>query len=388
VGTDSIQVLEAVYSSAVNEHEWADRLVETSRGLFSANAAIGLQVVEHDEDFTAIKQTVAAGPFATPDHWRTTEEAFAEFGADLFRAYYYFPAFIAHHSEVTRSLAPHQRELVAGYLRGLGVRDTIGLVAHPVPGVVVVLFVAEDKRILLSRHQRTRLSQIAVHIETSYRLRRRPGMVRAILDDRGNLVERTKESHRAFDAALTHQLHNIELARSAQTRTSDTALDLWPALVAGEVSLVEQPNGSRRQYLVIENAPERKSMRALSPGEIDVVSLSTRGLSAKLIAYTLGISAPTVSSRLAAAASKLGLMNRLELVRFAALLTRGPHIGLPTGELSQAEREVLNLLCRGLSNREIAAVRKRSIRTIANQVAHLLRKTQSPSRRALITCKT
>ena len=52
--------------------------------------------------------------------------------------------------------------------------------------------------------------------------------------------------------------------------------------------------------------------------------------------------------------------------------------------LTVAERDILALLQRGLSNAQSARLRSRSIRTIANRVASLLRKTGSTSRRALV----
>jgi DNA-binding CsgD family transcriptional regulator len=52
--------------------------------------------------------------------------------------------------------------------------------------------------------------------------------------------------------------------------------------------------------------------------------------------------------------------------------------------LTDAEREVLALVTRGASNDEIARARQVSIRTIANQVASLLRKLDASSRFELI----
>ena len=52
--------------------------------------------------------------------------------------------------------------------------------------------------------------------------------------------------------------------------------------------------------------------------------------------------------------------------------------------LTDAERDVLARVARGASNAEIAKERKTSVRTVANQVASLLRKTSAKSRYDLI----
>lgn len=52
--------------------------------------------------------------------------------------------------------------------------------------------------------------------------------------------------------------------------------------------------------------------------------------------------------------------------------------------LTDAERDVLARVVRGDSNAAIAKARKTSVRTVANQVASLLRKTSSKSRYDLI----
>ena len=56
----------------------------------------------------------------------------------------------------------------------------------------------------------------------------------------------------------------------------------------------------------------------------------------------------------------------------------------PSGSLSAAEQDVLVSLVRGASNREIATRRRVSERTVANQVASILRKVGVASRFELI----
>jgi DNA-binding NarL/FixJ family response regulator len=52
--------------------------------------------------------------------------------------------------------------------------------------------------------------------------------------------------------------------------------------------------------------------------------------------------------------------------------------------LTKAEHAVATAIVRGLSNAEIAAERGVSARTVANQVARLLRKTNTTSRGAMV----
>jgi DNA-binding CsgD family transcriptional regulator len=56
----------------------------------------------------------------------------------------------------------------------------------------------------------------------------------------------------------------------------------------------------------------------------------------------------------------------------------------PLPDLSRAEHDVLARVVRGESNAAIARARKTSVRTVANQVASLLRKTGCGSRFELI----
>jgi DNA-binding NarL/FixJ family response regulator len=56
----------------------------------------------------------------------------------------------------------------------------------------------------------------------------------------------------------------------------------------------------------------------------------------------------------------------------------------PFSDLTEAEREVATLVLQGLSNRQIAERRGAALRTVANQVASLLRRLGVRSRYELI----
>lgn len=69
--------------------------------------------------------------------------------------------------------------------------------------------------------------------------------------------------------------------------------------------------------------------------------------------------------------------------RFALLSV--PKLPALPAKLTPAEREVVALLFEGRSNAEIARARGVSVRTVANQVASVLRKLGVGSRSALIS---
>jgi DNA-binding CsgD family transcriptional regulator len=157
-------------------------------------------------------------------------------------------------------------------------------------------------------------------------------------------------------------------------------------LISGSWGLVERvESDGKRHYLIVETARARRLL-ALTGLEAEIVELSARGLTGKAVAYALGVSRPSVSHALSAAAFKLGLPSRTELVRLVAEL-------LGTGQLKNtvaltaAERDVLTLVRLGWTNATIARVRGRSEHTVANQVSALLKKLGAPSRRVLATAR-
>lgn len=157
----------------------------------------------------------------------------------------------------------------------------------------------------------------------------------------------------------------------------------WSRLVNGAYRLepstcVEDARG----YRVVERAPDDRMHAALSSREASVLEMTVLGAAGKTVAYSLGISPGSVTRTLSAIASRLALSSRTELVIFASRV-RGDAAAAPA-DLTPAEERVLALVGAGLSNAEIARARGTSVRTIANQVASILRKTGRPTRRALI----
>ncbi|MFO0735446.1 MAG: LuxR C-terminal-related transcriptional regulator [Labilithrix sp.] len=98
------------------------------------------------------------------------------------------------------------------------------------------------------------------------------------------------------------------------------ALRAWRGLLAGRWSLVDQFDRAGRRFLVARpTEPTEQAAAALSAREQQVVVYASLAQSNKAIALELGLSEATVSEHLHAAARKLGVRSRLELVRLFAM---------------------------------------------------------------------
>lgn len=381
--TDWIDTLEVAYAPAKDHDTWASCVAEMIRPKL-AGGAVEFFTIRHTGDLKEAELLFGVGVSA-----RQVGAAFsgwlASLGAPGLRAMFYPRAMVSTFDSLASTLDDTRASYLRGVAEAFDARDAIGLVIHPVPGVASTLFAHSPRLLVLPPSRRRRLTQLALHIEAALRLRLRPESIRAVLSSDGRLLHREGKDEGAPPLeALQHQVRGIERACTRRVRREPEALDLWQALVHGTASLVLRRQGTRREYLVVDNAPERQPMRSLTKNELDVVSYAARGMPLKMVSYGLGVPLPTVSARLAAAASKIGLATRMELVRVAAMLAHDPRARFETTALTTAERDVLDLLAQGLTNEQIATLRGRSIRTIANQVASLLAKTKAPSRRTLV----
>lgn len=380
--TDWVRVLEACYETSASDQEWAESVLAAAGGVRAPGT--GIHVFSHSADC----RTGAARVITGGREIETVQSAgfgalLDRFGAKALRGLYFPRQQVATQLEIATDLDRDTLEWLARYRTEHGAADAVGLFFHPVPGVAGVLYQGSREPVVLSRYVRETLTRVALHLEAGFRLRLAPPRLLAVITPDGRVIHR--EEAVAHDMArIKTKVKDVEHARSRAMRKQPGAIALWDALLAGRASVVERREGTRRMYHVVENAPETQALRALTTSEIAVVSHAARGASAKLIAYGLGVSPTRVSASLASAASKIGLAKRNELIRIAAILVRDPRAGVAAASLTSAERDVLDLVVQGLSNAEIARMRNRSIRTIANHVAALLRKTGSATRRGLV----
>jgi DNA-binding CsgD family transcriptional regulator len=130
-----------------------------------------------------------------------------------------------------------------------------------------------------------------------------------------------------------------------------------------------------------------RSWDRLSGRERAVVEGVAAGKTNREIAGALGIAISTVAGHLRAARRKLDGVRRIDLVRAWAAAKRaveGASSSAPRlPDLTAAERDVLRAVLAGKGNAEIAARRGTAVRTVANQVARIFRKSGVRSRAEL-----
>lgn len=382
IRADWVRILEATADEEPDDRRWAEQVLAAARPVFPRAAHTGMVFLPTDEDLLDSSLVVIPG-MTNPQAYL---EQLTKAPPDAFRAFVHPPVPVTTHGEILRSLSDDDGSWVRREAPASQFADSLGLVVHPIPAMTVVFWAGHESAIDLSAHERELLTRVAAHIESGYRARKMRGAVRAVISQDGRVLSRT--DHAPPNRALEAHAQRMIAARSRSSRETADAIALWPALLDGRMTLVPRGTSSSRRYDVIDNAPDTTKIRALTEGERRVLDACASGLSGKLIAYSLGLSQSVVSSRLGAAAWKLGLASRLELLRVASLLGGSRANALSDAQLSASEREVLVLLERGLSNKQIAELRSRSTRTIANQVAALLRKTKAASRRELIARAT
>lgn len=374
--------VDTIYERGPSDQEWVSDFLERAAGLFPHDATTLAYVLEHAGDWQSARITAMATGGEDRSIRKMLEASFASVAPTWFQSFHFHVRPVTIITEILRELDPAAMGEVREFMLRLQTTSATGVVTHPEPGRVVVLAANFRRHIALSLRERRALTRLALHVESGFRLCHRPDVVKAVLQSDGALV------HREADAPPPDLLEDrARRFERAHHERGLPASELWPALVDGRLSLVARGRGKARRLYLLENAPALQRFRALSSREVDVVERAARGLSTKELSFALGVATSRVSSALSSAAAKIGALSRNELVRVAAMLTRDPRAGLPTSTLSAAEREVLELLHEGLSNAAIARMRHRSVRTIANQVASLLRKTGASSRRELATMR-
>lgn len=370
----------AMYEPPVSWHAWGESLLDRLGQLIRL-PMVGIQLLRVSPRGLIGEVEL----FGVQPHLRDLkgvfEPALSTFDVQTVRSYFFPRGSVTSFRNAFGGASAAGKAEILRVMPTLEVMDGCALVAHPEAGCVASIFMMANREVKLSRSNRAILTRLALHLESSVRLHRRPETLVAVVGRDGRIEHMRDPSPdpSRFQELAARLRSTSRSARDAGVRS----LLLFPGLISGRLTAVERTVGSQRLVYFLENPPHRQPLHALTGEEHDVLSFVCQGHSSKATAYALGVSESTVSVRLERAAHKIGLSSRLELVRIAAMLTRDPRARFTETSLTTAERDVLGLLQQGLTNDEIARIRSRSVRTIANQVASLLHKTGAANRRVL-----
>lgn len=164
-------------------------------------------------------------------------------------------------------------------------------------------------------------SRVAAHLAAGLRLRKDiPAIEDLIIEADGSIAHADGD---AKDVEVREHLRRaamlMDRARTRAVRSSDEALELWPALVSGRWSMVDRFDTDGRRYLVAKRNPPDAPSLPLTAREARVIGLAAQGHPNKIIAYELGLPNSVVSEALNDGMTKLGLDSRAALLQLAAL---------------------------------------------------------------------
>jgi len=172
---------------------------------------------------------------------------------------------------------------------------------------------------------------------------------------------------------------------------------VWIDLIEGRTVVVDEFSSSGRSFLVVRRRTE-KAVRSITPRTLEILEEVLLGADPKVVAIDRGLSASTIATCLKHAYEAIGIRCKpskvpLLLVTLVRAAKRGGRLEggraadleysnglyralcLPSPDavldrfLSPAEKAVLRMRLEGKSHAEIAARRRTSLRTVANQVA-------------------
>jgi DNA-binding NarL/FixJ family response regulator len=208
----------------------------------------------------------------------------------------------------------------------------------------------------------------------------------------------------SIHAAGGAELHATGLAKEGSARDalrnavrrrarSTDGVSNHELLVSGRWSLVDRFDSDGKHLVIAYRNPQGVVDRnRLTSREFDVVGLAATGLSNKEIGSELGISVSTAGSLVSNCLKKLKLRSRVQIPSFWRATVRESSLlrihdkeelrvfaDVPAPEpscagLTPAERAVVQLVLTGANDREVAARRGVSTRTVAHQLSGAFRK--------------
>lgn len=404
---DWISLLEVAYELDGDENSWLKRLLSRSAPLLERGLWPSAMTYRHTPDRVDIDRFETMGPRRLLQWVRKSTEEHP-LAVDLM---YRGETAVATLSEAVFPRVPERRHAVRWMTLGV-LSDILGIKAHTGEGSGLLLFSGFPRWTRTTADERRHWSMVASHLGAGLRLRRSVGRVaiesenvEAVFDPSGSARHlRGEACVPELRVRLREAVRTIERLRGGGERDRpEKVLPLWQGLVEGRWSLIDRfDSDGRRFVLAVRNEAGRDDPRGLTARERQVAEYTGLGYSVKAIAYTLGLSSAAVSNCTARVLCKLGLASRVELAAFfapngvrARLRTASvageellvgccaPFVTPRLAALTESERDVLDDLLRGSTNRDIASRRGSSERTVANQIQSIFRKFEVRSRAEL-----
>jgi DNA-binding NarL/FixJ family response regulator len=380
-------LIDAAHSSERDLGAWSSELLDAAGVFLDHGCGFGINVVRlrgaatHEVEIFEGRGVMRDATMSHLYHCFVGEQQ----DTTLFEAVWQTRRPVMRFSAVAGRLSP----VVSEIFKNAGAVDSIGLLASAGVGRYCSLFGYLPAHVNIDARARAVLSQIRPHLETGLRLRCDPSLVPiAVLTDRGKLLHVEADSGlRAFTPQLKAHIAWLEAVRVGREPV-EVDYDVWENVCAGRWLLTQcsEANG-RNQYVVFESQTKGIDWQRISGSDRKIITYSVNGLSGKEVAAKMKISEAQVSTRLAATARALGLRSRSELLRLVAILRPSRRRSSRYEKLTLAEQEILAMIERGQRNEQIATQRGRSVKTVANQVAAILRKTATTSRRAAVAAR-
>jgi DNA-binding NarL/FixJ family response regulator len=409
--THAIDVVEAAYSLTGSEQEWLDAVL----------GALGRDVDLGGGAYAFTGRLRPGGIDMTSFAHRNVDARFLASVAEMNRD---IPsdawAELASRTVSCGGIAKHYGEDHLS-VRGLrqagapyGVTDALALFARDAEGCVFNATGLAQASVRTPARVAAVWRRVGIHVVCAARLRHRLGASatapEALLDAGGTVhhAEPSVAADRSARDRLAAAARAIDRARTTRVRaTPERALELWEGLVAGRWSLVDHWESEGRRYIAaFANQPEVPDPRSLSPQERIVVRYVVLGSSNKEIAFSLGLPLESVETAVSRILRKLRCRRRSDLVALGQL-GRWEPASIEVGDavldvvsvdtrphpsaldaLTRAERDVVELVLSGHSNRAIARARRSSVNTVANQLRAIYGKVGVTSRAELVHVMT
>lgn len=333
-------VLDIATSHTSDERRWAAAICESTAAAVPDALGVGLQHFTFDASLhVQSARHAGVGILATLDD------------AEPLRVAHDAPVQLIEQLRTARTAAVMLPPELLSSAIDVEVKSAALLVSQPGEGVAMVMVLKLPRRHRLTPHEQQLFAQLRLSLEAGADALQNTAVA-------GTWSIDAQPLERGFDA--------------------DT---LWRGLMSGRYRLQSRGTGPSRHLRVLENPPHLRAACRLSEHETQVIELCARGVTGKQQSWEMQVSTSAVSRLLTSASTRLGFAHVSDAIRFFGGLLHHPVLTLEL--LTPSERDVLSLVRQGLSNQEIAERRSRSVRTVANQVAAVLKKTGAPSRRAL-----